>query len=305
MTPIHWVTQVRVLLLILSGCASLASASPINRAHVAAQPQWVFHVDCDALRPTQLGQAFFAEIQKPEVQQKLAGFPVILNFDPRKSLHGLTLYSTGPYEDEPVLLVYGETNAKAFAALAATKTNHTTYRHGRNTIQSWAYQRKREARRMYAAASGPVIVYGRRAENVAAALDVLEGAASLRKSGLFPHLAQSKSPVVGATGPFQVDESQPGASLLKFAKASRFEMAEANQRVNASWTVETGSDQTAGNVASLAQGLRIVLRLQSHKPGLAKLAQHAVLTQSGANAVCSWSLPPEEAIEVLKDLIAH
>lgn len=295
----------RLALCVVAFWCACAHPGPLKTAHVAAQPQWVFHVDCDALRPTRVGDYFLAEIQKAAIQTKLAGFPVMFELDPGKRLHGLTLYSIGPYEDDPVLLVYGEASAKTFGAAAAARTGYIAYKHRRLTVHSWTYPHKRETRRVYAAIHGSIAVYGRVAQNVVAALDVLDGGASLKQTAVFPHLTRSKAPVVGASGPFQVDESQPGASMLKFAKASRFELAEANQRVKATWTVETSSNQAAANVVSLAPGLRLILRLQSRKPELAKLAEHAVLSQSGADAVCSWDLTTADAIDLLKELVAR
>src|SRR5437899_2763290 len=74
-----------------------AQPEPLQRSDVAAEPAWLVHVDCDRLRPTVVGQYLMAELDKPEAQARLGAFQAIFNFDPRKQLHGLTLYS--PSED--------------------------------------------------------------------------------------------------------------------------------------------------------------------------------------------------------------
>lgn len=69
-----------------------AQAAPLEPATVINGPLWVLHVDTDALRPTTVGQYLLAEMEKPEAQQKFAAFQSIFSFDPRRELHGLTLY---------------------------------------------------------------------------------------------------------------------------------------------------------------------------------------------------------------------
>jgi hypothetical protein len=54
----------------------------------------VLHLNCDALRPTTIGQYILSEMDKPENKGKVAGFPATFNFDPRTQLHGVTLYGT-------------------------------------------------------------------------------------------------------------------------------------------------------------------------------------------------------------------
>ena len=45
-----------------------ASAGPLQRADVPAEPAWVLHVDCDSLRPTAIGQYLLTEMEKPDAR---------------------------------------------------------------------------------------------------------------------------------------------------------------------------------------------------------------------------------------------
>src|SRR5262252_3017054 len=106
MKPLFWNPA------LFAGCllaaSFTASANPLQRTDVPADPAWVLHVDCDALRPTVLGQYLLSELEKPDAQDKFAAFQSIFNFDPRKQVHGLTLYSTGSAPEDGVLLVYAD-----------------------------------------------------------------------------------------------------------------------------------------------------------------------------------------------------
>src|SRR6266403_1396479 len=65
-----------------------AVAAPLQRADVTAEPAWLVHVDCDALRPTAIGQYLLSELDKPEAKGQLGAFQAIFSFDPRQQLHG-------------------------------------------------------------------------------------------------------------------------------------------------------------------------------------------------------------------------
>ena len=52
----------------------LATAAPLQRADIAPNPAWLLHLDCDALRPTTIGQHVLSETDKPEAKAKLAAF---------------------------------------------------------------------------------------------------------------------------------------------------------------------------------------------------------------------------------------
>src|ERR1039457_7495595 len=107
----------------LYACALTAAglpawAGPFQRADVPAEPAWVLHLDCDSLRPTALGQYLLAEMEKPEAQAKFDAFQTIFNFDLRKQLHGLTLYSTGKVPEDVVLLVYADFDPSRLVTMA-------------------------------------------------------------------------------------------------------------------------------------------------------------------------------------------
>src|SRR5262245_53006794 len=91
---------------LLAAGALTVPAGPLQRADLPADPAWVVHVDCDALRPSAIGQYLLSELDKPAAQEKFAAIQAIFSFDPRKQLHGLTLYGTGSNPAEGVLLAY-------------------------------------------------------------------------------------------------------------------------------------------------------------------------------------------------------
>ena len=135
-----------------------AWAGPLQRADVPAEPAWVLHLDCDSLRPTAIGQYILSEMEKPEAQAKLAAFQTIFNFDPRKQLHGLTLYSTGKAPEDGVLLVYADFDADRLVTLAKAAKDYQSTTYKQHVIHNWIDDKKKAKHgvkpRVYAAIQG-------------------------------------------------------------------------------------------------------------------------------------------------------
>ena len=174
-------------------CASgfLAHAAPLQRADVIADPAWVLHLDCDALRPTAVGQYILSEMDKPEAEAKLLAFQSIFNLDLRSQIHGLTLYGSTAVPEDGLLLVYADFDPVRLVTLAKAANRYQSSMHNRHAIHSWIGESKQGKNgvkpRVYAAMQGSRVIFGQREDRVGQALDVLDGVmASMAKGNAFP-----------------------------------------------------------------------------------------------------------------------
>jgi len=284
-----------------------ASGSPLQRADVPAEPAWVLHLDCDGLRPTVIGQYLLTEMEKPEAQAKLAAFESIFSFDLRKQLHGLTLYSTGTSPQDGVLLVYADFQAERLVTLAkaAHDSRHTSYRE--HVIYNWIDDNKKEREgvkpRVYAAIQGTRVIFGQREERVARALDVLDGGApNLSTSSEFSMLGAEgeTSFLEGAARKLDLPEGDPNAAIFRLAKQIRLQMSEAGGQATARLTLEANDEEIAGHMATIAQGLVALLKLQKDNPESARLADGLALKQDGPRLVASLALPSSDVVAMMK-----
>src|ERR1019366_4619407 len=200
----------------LYACALTAAglpawAGPFQRADVPADSAWVLHVDCDALRPTAIGQFLLTEMEKPDAQAKFAAFQSILGFDPRTQLHGLTLYSTGKAPEDGVLLVYGDFDPERLLTLAKAASDYHSTTYKQQTIHNWIDEKKKDKEgakpRVYAALQGKhIVVFAQQETRVGQALDVLNRATpNLAGSGVFPQLGASGSTSILQAAARQLD----------------------------------------------------------------------------------------------------
>jgi len=284
------------------------TASPLQRADVPAEPVWVMHLDCDGLRPTAIGQYLLAEMDKPEAKAKLAVFQAILNFDLRKQLHGLTLYSAGKAPQDGVLLVYADFEPERLVTLAkAAKDYHsTTYK--THVIHNWIDDKKKDKEgvkpRVYAAIHGRrAIIFGQQEPRVAQALDVLDRATpNLAASTLFAQLGASGKCgfIQAAARKLDLPEGNPKTAMLRLAKAARLEVGEAQGQLRALLDLEAEDEEVARQMVSVGQGLLALMKLQKDNPGSVKVAEAMALKQQGAGVEVTLAVPTSEAIELME-----
>ena len=300
--------RVAAWLWVLAGAALPLTASPLQRADVPAEPVWVMHLDCDGLRPTSSGQHLLAEMDKPEAKAKLAAFQTIFNFDLRKQLHGLTLYSAGRALQDGVLLVYADFEPDRLVTLAkAAKDYHsTTYK--THVIHNWIDDSKKDKEgvkpRVYAAIhGGRVVIFGQQEPRVAQALDVLDRTtANLAGNTLFAKLgAGGKGEFIQAAArKLDLPEGDPKTAMLRLAKAARFDVREVQGQLKALLNLEAEDEEVARQMVSVGQGLVALMKLQKDNPGSVKVAEALALKQQGAGVVVTLAVPTSEVIELMK-----
>ena len=292
----------------LVAAAATALTAPLQRADVTAEPAWVLHVDCDSLRPTPIGQYLLAELEKPEAQAKFAAFQTIFNFDPRKQLHGLTLYSTGKAPEDGVLLVYADFDPERLVTLAKAAKDYASTTNKQHIIHNWIDDKKKARNgvkpRVYAAIQGGrIVVFAQQEARVAQALDVLDRASpNLAGGTVFPQLGATggASFIQAAARKMDIPDSAPNAAILKLAKMARLEVGEAQGQLKATLNLQADDEEVAKQMASVGQGLLALMKLQKDNPGSVKLAEALSLKQDGAGVVAALAVPVADAIELMK-----
>jgi hypothetical protein len=254
-----------------------------------------------------MGQYLLAEMEKPEAQARFAAFQTIFNFDPRKQLHGLTLYSAGKAPEDGVLLVYADFDLDRLITMAKAAEDYQSTTNKQHVIHNWIDEKNGRdgvKSRTYAAIQGAhIVVLARREAPVARALEVLDRAApNLAGSGLFPQLGADGAGncIEAAAWKLDFSNSDPTAVLFRLAKMGRLQMGEAQGQVKGTLILEANDEEVARLMAPVGQGLLALMKLQKDNPGLARLAEALALKQDAARVVVSLAVPAADAIELLK-----
>ncbi len=288
-------------------CGLLAVAAPLPRADIAANPAWLLHLDCDALRPTTIGQHVLAETEKPEAKAKLAALQTIINFDIRTQLHAVTLYGSSPAPEDGVLMIYADFDPARLVTLAQAAKDYQTSPHGQTVIHNWIDEKKKAKDgvqpRVYAAIQGNRVIFGQREDSVARALDVFAaGASNLASSKAFPELGLPGNAhfVEAAARKMKLPDSDPNAAILKMSQSVQLVLGESQQQFNGALTLVADSEEVAGHVHSIVQGLLSLAKLQNDKPESVKIANAISLKQEGDRVVGNLVLPAGEVVEMMK-----
>lgn len=290
-------------------CSSglLAVAAPLKRADVTTNPAWLLHLDCDALRPTIIGQYVLSEADKPEAKAKLEAFQTIFQIDLRTQLHGVTVYSDNPSPEDGVLIIYADFDPARLVTLAQAAKDYQSSEHGSVIIHSWIDEKKSSKDgvkpRTYAAINGKRVVFGQREDAVSRALKVISGSSpNLASVKNFPELgvSGSNSFIEAAARKMKLPDSDPNAAILKMSQSLQLALGESQQKLNARITLVADSREVATNVLSIVQGLVSLVKMQNDKPESIKVANAISLAQEGDRVVANLVLPASEAVEFMK-----
>jgi hypothetical protein len=283
-------------------------ATPLKTTEIPAEPSWLVHLDCDALRPTAIGEYLLAELEKPEAQAKLGAIQTILSFDPRKQLHAITLYSPTDSPDTGVMLINADFDSDRLVTLVKGANDYQATTHGKYTIHNWIDDKKKPKDgvkpRVYGALhGGHLIILAQHEAPVAAALDVLDHTA--------PNLSSSKTfTPFGATGGsvflqaaahnLNFASKDPNAAVLRLSKSLRLQIGELDHQIKGTLSAQANDEEVAKNIAAVAQGLASFVKLQQEKPQAVKLAEALSFKQDGAAVLVTLAIPSDDAVAMLK-----
>ena len=300
--------HLRTLTLAAGGllAASLtATATPLQRADLPANPTWAVHIDVDKMLTTGVGQFLQGEMSKPDAAAKLAAFQAVVGFDLQKQLHGLTLYGTTPKPEDGVLMVYSDFDADRLVTLAKAAEDYQSATYGSRVIHSWIDANKPAKDgvrpRTYAALVGLRVVFGQRQAAVAAAIDVLDGhAPNLGGSATFPQLGSNAGVLQAAASHMDLPDTDPNAAILRLSKLMSLEVGEAQGNATSTLTLQANTDEIAQQITSIAQGLVALGKLQTGNPDATKLANATTVKQDGSTVTISTTLPTADVVAAMK-----
>jgi hypothetical protein len=166
-------------------CGGAAQAAPLNLAQVAADSQWLVHLDVDAMRASSLVQnAYLAGSQKwAEVEVWMGMACDQVGVDPRTDLHGVTMFGTKLGKLQGVALVHAQMRPETMIDRAKGESGYQSMRYGQREIHSWTDGQNTVAGAFFAPT---LLVIARTPKEVQQALDVLDGkgASLAKKSGV-------------------------------------------------------------------------------------------------------------------------
>ena len=297
-----------------------ATAAPLKRADVTADPALLLHVDFDGLRATSIGKAILEQLNQPEVDTKLAAIKGIFSFDPRTELHGATLYTKMENPQDGVLIVYADFDSNRVLNLGMLAPGFHAITNGSHVMYSWLDEKEKDKRdrnsnsdhnpnpHIYAAIQGNRVILGKAEDPVASALAVLDGTEPSLTSGKgVPELKEAGEGtfIQAMVRKFDFGNKDPNAAIFKMSKQGRLEVGETGGHIVATLGLEAKDSDTATQISAIGQGLLALLKLQQSNPDALKLANAVAVHQDGNTVTASISIASQEAADMIKAKVAE
>jgi hypothetical protein len=192
---------------VVLGFVAVVRAEPLDLKQVAADAKWAAHLDVDALHASTLFQKARAELLRkhPEAEAHLAMLRDVWKFNPCTDIHSVTIYGRQIKKDTGVAIVRAKVDQNLLLEKAKLAPDHRVSTYGKYELHSWIHAKgSRHERGMTGTFYKPdVMIFGASADEVMAALDVLDGTKpnfAAKESGLSLSIPPGAILVAGATG---------------------------------------------------------------------------------------------------------
>jgi len=303
--------KVALAVAVLFGLVAVVRAEPLDLKQVSAEAKWAAHLDIDALHASGLFQKARAQMLKehPEAEKHLAMCREMWNFDPCKDLHGITIYGRQLKKDTGVAIVRAKVDRKKLVEKAKAAPDHRLSTYGKYELHSWIHAKGSKHERSMAGAfyTSEVIVFGGSAEEVMAALDVLDGtkpnfaAKAPKLCGAIPKGAILVGGVAGLG-----DANLPcKCPLAKQVDLLMFDIGEYQGQVFVDGTVMAKTATVAQQMKTVAEGaLALAALMHNNDADTVKLIGAAQVTVADKAVSLKWSASVDAAWAQLQKCIA-
>jgi hypothetical protein len=296
-----------------------ASAGPLQKSRVAADAQWLAHVDITGLLNSTVikfilenGQDMHVEMDGIEEMKEQFGL------DPLKDFKDITIYGKGNPEKDGSFVALITTTSAVDSALDAFKTQEPDAVHelevGGYRIQSAGKEGEKMFFRIQPGPEGAdrLVVISKDPENLVRGISVTEGKSPNLAGSAGPALLRSPQPgslsFFAANGLDWLDDDEEGSKLLRDAESLVLEYGEKGDETFLESAIVTKNAEDSANLADMARGLLAMGKMAaSNDPELAPFKDAlnaAKITTEGGTISFKLRLPTQKLIDTLKSAAA-
>ena len=284
---------------VLAGAAGLAGAESFPGRVAPAGVQWIAHLDLAAFRETAFGKAVIADPRVAGSPQK-AELAERLGLDPARDIQSLTLYAAGTNRTDAVAVIVPEPAAAERVAAWRSQTNLAAETYGRHTI----YRRSLgDGMPFRGVTPDGRLVAALTRDQVARALDLLDGKAPVLTPAAFPAWAEGRAGVFLRIGGRQlggdVQRIMPQATLLREARELVLLLGESDGRLWSVLVMQTDHEAAAERLQAALQGAIEIGRVMAANEGKGDLFRSLAVTRDGAAIRGTAAWPVAELLQAL------
>ena len=254
-----------VCLAVLLGISRTAQAEPVNLKQVPADAKWLAHIDVDAVRASTVYQKIEAKCM--EMHKEIAGqldmARGIIGMDPRKDLHGITMYGKELGKPTGVLIVHAKVDPAPLLRMSVLAPDHKVTKYGAYELHSWVVKCHGHAfpgAGAFHKSEG--IVIASCVEELKAALDLLDGkGASVSSSSLLAGRVPAGATVMARIAGIADAKLPCKCPLAEQTAAFRFSTGEHNGQSFFRALATMTNPEVVGQLRAVAEGGRALAQL--------------------------------------------
>jgi hypothetical protein len=281
----------------LLGLVSVAKAAPLDARNVPAGATWVIHVDVDAICQSTIVKNAYAmclEKHKDAVEKAFAKIREHVGMDPRKDLHGITLFGPKIGQHKGAMLIQATLDQKVLGEKVKKAQDYRVSKYGAYEISSWTAKSKKGTHGAAGAfAKSGMLVLADSVESVMAALDVLDGKqpSMAKGSPLVAGIPAGATVVARITG--IAEAVPPGRSPLpKQIESLSLAMGENQGQSFLSAKLVTKTSETAAAIKTIIEGGKALAQLRHMGDAEAsKLIDQVKVSVSGTTVAVDFRAP--------------
>ncbi|MCC6660094.1 MAG: hypothetical protein IT437_04330 [Phycisphaerales bacterium] len=277
------------------------AAGPLNPAWVAADAEWVIHIDMEAVAGSGLGK-FLAHPPK-ELQAKLGRVESQIGLDPIHDIRSVTVYGSRARPEEGMVIISSSPAMDTAINRVKARQSYRAAEEDGIVFHTW----KADGQNHYATVrsdgadgGGRILFLADTMQRLVDGLRVVDGGAAHRPDGE-PAPGSGSVLFVHSKGVPDAVREKAATTFVKFVDTLLIDAGESAGRMYAHVALTADSDEHARAVTQGAQGLLAFGRLAAQAdPGLLELCNSIKLSSTGRTVTVDLSCDAAAAVRGLR-----
>ncbi len=280
-----------------------AYAAPLKTQDVAENAKWLVHVDVECVINSELGKHLFDQTNlPPKAKVGLSFIKGLFGVDLLKDISGVTVYSSGPKEEDGVLIVRGPFSPEQTLNLLKLSGGYECVPFGSRSIHKGVDEKKGKPFAVCFLESGAAVLSSS-AEKVQAAVDVVDGKLPCLKPSGDLKIPESAGGMllVATKDKVGFGEMAKTAVLQKSGVSGNLFLAEVSGCLELGVQIFCDSPETAAQIEQVVRGMMAGVALAKDKnPELAEIVGGMSVKNEGGAVSAKISCPVAKAFDFIK-----
>lgn len=269
----------------LIGCCVVslsAAASAASLPDLPAAANWAILLDADRLRETAQGKLVWEQFEEGAAANDLPALNAVSRFELGSKLQSITLLGVNDSGTHALAQVKGQFDREPVLTKMRSQSGYKALSYKGHAVHRWKATFNGANRHVYAAFTSKDTLWVTLSDKmIKTSLEelILSPQSALAESPLVLPALSGSAFICGVARPTAFSLGSIGGGAFNKVDEARLTLAQKEDHVAGTLTIDAGSPETALQLKTVAQGMIVVARLRRQKdPHLANFAQSLMVT---------------------------